>query len=60
MPEDDQKELSRLLACSRADQLDDTECTRPNALMQIYMRGPVLKAQAWTVVVARSLQISLA
>jgi hypothetical protein len=55
----DQEELSFLLARNREGQLDDTGCTRLDALMQLYRRGLVRKAQAWRVAVARGLRAVL-
>jgi hypothetical protein len=49
MAGEDQKALNHLLACNREGQLDDTDRTRLDALMQMYRRGPVRKAQAWKV-----------
>lgn len=59
MTEEDQEELSRLLARNREGQLDDTDHARLDALMQTYRRGLVRKAQAWKVAVARGLRTAL-
>lgn len=59
MADEDQKELSQLLARNREDQLDDTDRTRLDALMQMYRRGLVRKAKAWKVAVARGLRAAL-
>jgi hypothetical protein len=49
MAGEDQKALNHPLACNREGQLDDTDRTRLDALMQMYRRGPLRKAQAWKV-----------
>jgi hypothetical protein len=59
LTDQDQEELSCLLARNREGQLDDTGRTRPDALMQAYRRGLVRKAQAWRVAVARGLRAVL-
>jgi hypothetical protein len=59
MTDEDQAELSRLLARNREGQLGDTDRTRLDALMQMYRRGLVRKAQAWKVAVDRGLRASL-
>jgi hypothetical protein len=59
MANEDQEELSRLLAHNREGQLADTDRTRLDALMQMYRRGLVRKAQAWKVAVARGLRAAL-
>jgi hypothetical protein len=59
LTDQDQEELSFLLARNREGQLDDTDRTRLDALMQLYRRGLVRKAQAWRVVVARGLRAVL-
>jgi hypothetical protein len=56
LADQDQKELSCLLARNREGQLDDIDRARLDALMQMYRRGLVRKAQAWKVVVARWLE----
>ena len=55
----DQEELSCLPAGNREGQLDDTDRTRLDALMQTYRRELVRKAQAWKVAVARGLRAVL-
>jgi hypothetical protein len=59
MADEDQNELSYLLARNREGQLDNTDHTRLDALMQTYRRGIVRKAQAWKVAVARGLRTAL-
>ena len=59
MAHEDQEELSRLLVHSREGQLVDTDRARLDALMQMYRRGLVRKAQAWKVAVARGLRAAL-
>jgi dsDNA-binding SOS-regulon protein len=59
MTQEDQEELSLLLARNREGQLDDTDRTRLDALMQMYRRGLVRKAKAWKVAVARGLRTAL-
>ena len=56
LTDQDQEELSCLLARNREGQLDDTDRTRLDALMQAYRRGLVRKAQAWKIAVARGLR----
>jgi hypothetical protein len=56
---EDQEELSQLLAQNREGQLDDADRVRLDALMQVYRRRLVRKAQAWKVAVARSLKPAL-
>jgi hypothetical protein len=51
--------LSCLLARNRDSQLDDTDRTRLDALMQLYRQGLVRKAHAWKVAVARDLRAVL-
>jgi hypothetical protein len=51
--------LNHQLARNREGQLDDTDCTRLDALMQMYRRGLARKARAWKVAVARSLRAAL-
>jgi dsDNA-binding SOS-regulon protein len=46
LADQDQEELSCLLARNREGQLDDTNGARLDALMQMYRRGLVRKAQA--------------
>jgi hypothetical protein len=59
LTDQDQEELSSLLARNREGQLDDTDRIRLDALMQMYRRGLVRKAQAWRVSVARGLRAVL-
>jgi hypothetical protein len=59
LADQDQKELSRLLARNREGQLNDIDRARLDALMQMYRRGLVRKAQAWKVAVARGLKAML-
>jgi hypothetical protein len=59
MADEDQNELSYLLARNREGQLDNTDHARLDALMQMYRRGIVRKAQAWKVAVARGLRTAL-
>jgi len=59
MAGEDQEALSHLLARNREGQLDDTDCTRLDALMQMYRRGLVRKAQACKVAVVRGLRAAL-
>jgi dsDNA-binding SOS-regulon protein len=59
LTDQDQEELSFLLARNREGQLDDTNRTRLDALMQTYRRELVRKAQAWKVAVARGLRVIL-
>jgi hypothetical protein len=56
MSEDQQRELSDLLARQREGSLDGVERRRLNELMDIYRRGMVQKAQALKVAVDRGLQ----
>jgi hypothetical protein len=51
MAEEDPEALNHLVARNREGQLDDTDRTRLDALMQMYRRGLVRKAQAWKVAV---------
>jgi hypothetical protein len=51
-----QAELSQLLARNREGALSSTEISRLDALMQIYRRGLVRKAQAFNVAVQRGLR----
>jgi hypothetical protein len=59
MADEDQNELSYLLARNREGQLDNTDHARLDALMQMYRQGIVRKAQAWKVAVARGLRTAL-
>jgi hypothetical protein len=59
LTDQDQEELSGLLARNREGQLDNTDHARLDALMQVYRRGLVRKAQAWKVAVARGLRSAL-
>jgi hypothetical protein len=59
LADQDQEELSRLLARNREGQLDDTDRARLDALMQMYRRGLVRKAQAWKIAVACGLKAML-
>jgi hypothetical protein len=59
LADQDQEELSRLLARNREDQLHDIDRVRLDVLMQTYRRGLVRKAQAWKVSVARGLKAML-
>lgn len=59
MPTEDQEELSHLLARNREEQLDDTDRTQLDALMQTYRRALVRKAKAWNVAVDRGLRVAL-
>jgi hypothetical protein len=59
LTDEDQEEISILLARNSEGQLDDTNRTRLDALMQTYRREPVRKAQAWKVAVARGLRAIL-
>jgi hypothetical protein len=59
MADEDQNELSDLLARNREGQLDTTDHAKLDALMQAYRRGIVRKAQAWKVAVARGLRTEL-
>jgi hypothetical protein len=59
LTDEDQEEISFLLARNREGQLDDTNRTRLDALMQTYRRELVRKAQAWKVAVARGLRTAL-
>jgi hypothetical protein len=59
MADEDQNELSYLFARNREGQLDNTDHARLDALMQMYRRGIVRKAQAWKVAVARGLRTAL-
>ncbi len=59
MAHEDQEELSRLLAHNREGQRTDADRTRLDALMQMYRRGLVRKAEAWKVAVSRGLRPSL-
>jgi hypothetical protein len=59
MADEDQNELSDLLARNREGGLDNTDHARLDALMQVYRRGLVRKAQAWNVAVARGLRAAL-
>jgi hypothetical protein len=59
MAGEDQNELSYLLTRNREGQLDNTDHARLDALMQMYRRGLVRKAQAWKVAVARGLRAML-
>jgi hypothetical protein len=59
MAGEDQNELSDLLARNREGQLNNTDHARLDALMQVYRRGLVRKAQAWKVAVARGLRTAL-
>jgi len=56
MAEDQQRELSELLASQREGCLDDAMRRRLGDLMDIYRRGMVQKAQALKVAVDRGLQ----
>jgi len=51
-----QEELDDLLAGNREGELEDAERERLDALMQIYRRGLVRKAQALRIAVARGLK----
>ena len=55
MPEDQQEELSQLLSLNSEKKLARTAQTRLDALMGIYRRGLVRKAQAFKVAVERGL-----
>jgi hypothetical protein len=59
MADEDQNELSHLLARNREGQLDNTDHARLDALMQMYRRGLVRKAHVWKVAVARGLRTAL-
>ncbi len=59
MADEDQNELSSLLARNREGQLDNTDRARLDTLIQTYRRGLVRKAQAWKVAVARGLRTAL-
>ena len=56
---DDAGDGHRLLARNREGHLDDTDHAMLDALMQMYRRGLVRKAQAWKVAVARGLRGTL-
>lgn len=56
LDEELQEELSDLLARKREGQLSEADRGRLDALMQVYRRGLVRKAQAWKVAVARGLK----
>jgi DNA polymerase/3'-5' exonuclease PolX len=56
MSEDQQREMSDLLARQREGSLDGVERCRLDELMHIYRRGMVQKAQALKVAVDRGLQ----
>jgi dsDNA-binding SOS-regulon protein len=56
MDEDQQRELSHLLAGNRESLLDAESQARLDELMQIYRRGLVRKAQALKVAVQRGLR----
>jgi hypothetical protein len=59
MPPDQQDQLSELLAHNREGQLDPAESERLEALMRVYRRGLVLRAQALKVAVERGLRPAL-
>ena len=59
MTDADQETLSLLLAQNREDQLNETERQQLDALMTVYRRGLVRKAQAWKEAVARGLKTPL-
>jgi hypothetical protein len=59
LTDEDQEEISFLLARNSEGQLDGTNRTRLDALMQTYRRELVHKAQAWKVAVARGLRTAL-
>jgi hypothetical protein len=59
LADQDQKELSCLLTRNREGQPDNVDRARLHALMQMYRRGLVRKAQAWNVAVARGLKAML-
>jgi hypothetical protein len=56
LPEEQQAELSELLALNREGQLDETTRHRLDELMALYRRGLVRKAQAMRVAVERGLR----
>jgi hypothetical protein len=60
MSDDDQAELSNLLADQREGNLDDVKQARLNELMQIYRHGLVRKSEAIRVAIQRGLRPSLA
>ena len=59
MADEDHEALSLLLAQNREDQLNESERQQLDALMTMYRRGLVRKAQAWKEAVARGLKTSL-
>jgi hypothetical protein len=59
LADQDQEELSQLLARNHEGQLDDIDRSQIDALMQMYRRGLVHKAQAWKVAVACGLRTIL-
>jgi len=59
LSDEDQNELSDLLARNREGQRDNTDHARLDALMQVYRRGIVRKAQAWKVAAALGLRTAL-
>jgi hypothetical protein len=59
LSDQEQEELSCLLARNCEGQLEDADHARLDALMQMYRQGLVRKAQAWRVAVARGLRAML-
>ena len=59
MADEDQNELGHRLARNREGQLYNTDRPKLEALMQMYRRGLVRKAQAWKVAVAHGLRTAL-
>jgi hypothetical protein len=59
LSEDDQRELSDLLARQREDDLDGMARMRLDQLMGVYRRGMVRKAEALKVAVERGLRPSI-
>ena len=55
MPENEQSELSDLLADQRENQLTETGRARLDALMEIYQQGMVRKSHALRLAVERGL-----
>jgi hypothetical protein len=58
MTDDDQTEMSQLLAQHREGLLTEPAQRRLDALMQIYRTGMVRKAEAWKIAVDRGLAIA--
>ena len=59
MADDQQQELSELLARQRENAVGQADGARLDELMATYRRGLVRKAQAWKVAVARGLKHSI-